>query len=202
MNTVRRHGAVEIVLQEGVQSLRAYDGICAYFILTPSHYNLYFFLVSAFSTMGQSDLSKLKFARVHIYYNPDPVTGSLITSQKAFEVFRQLFDYERIHIQEQAYILFLNSNLEVIAWDCLAVGNQTSVPVDVGLILSLLSGFMVKRIIIAHNHTSERIIPTQSDINLTHKIVKACGLINAVVEDHLIIGRSTYYSFSDNGIMP
>lgn len=51
------------------------------------------------------------------------------------------------------------------------------------------------RIILVHNHPSDNLEPSKEDISLTQKIKEACQNFNIAVDDHIIIGKSGYYSF-------
>jgi len=56
-------------------------------------------------------------------------------------------------------------------------------------------------IILAHNHPSGNIKPSDADIKVTEKITAAGALFDINVLDHLIIGQGQYYSFADNGMI-
>jgi DNA repair protein RadC len=60
---------------------------------------------------------------------------------------------------------------------------------------------MATGIVLAHNHPSGNLNPSQSDIKLTDKLTQAAKLIEIQVLDHVIITESGYFSFADEGIM-
>jgi DNA repair protein RadC len=58
------------------------------------------------------------------------------------------------------------------------------------------------KIILAHNHPSGDIKPSNADINTTKMIVEAGRIMSIQVLDHIIIGVDDYYySFVDNGLI-
>ena len=57
-------------------------------------------------------------------------------------------------------------------------------------------------IILAHNHPSGQVEPSREDREATQRLVKAGTLLGIEVLDHLIIGRSGFYSFRESGDMP
>jgi DNA repair protein RadC len=58
------------------------------------------------------------------------------------------------------------------------------------------------KIILAHNHPSGDIKPSNADINTTKMIVEAGRIMSIQVLDHIIIGvDDCYYSFVDNGLI-
>jgi len=56
-------------------------------------------------------------------------------------------------------------------------------------------------IILAHNHPSNNLKPSQNDIDLTKKLKGAGKLLDVEVLDHLIIGNDSYYSFADESMI-
>ncbi len=56
-------------------------------------------------------------------------------------------------------------------------------------------------VILVHNHPSGDPEPSQSDINITKKIVSALKTIDIKLLDHIIIGNNKHYGFSDKGDM-
>ena len=56
-------------------------------------------------------------------------------------------------------------------------------------------------VVVAHNHPSGNLNPSESDSKITAKIKEAVNLLDIQLLDHLIIFDSEYYSFADNGIL-
>ena len=56
-------------------------------------------------------------------------------------------------------------------------------------------------IIIAHNHPSGNLTPSESDVALTKKMKEAGVLLDLPVLDHLILTSEGYYSFADEGLL-
>ncbi len=54
-------------------------------------------------------------------------------------------------------------------------------------------------VILCHNHPSSQLRPSAEDIMLTRKLVEGGRFLDIVVQDHLIVTSSGYYSFADNG---
>ncbi len=68
-------------------------------------------------------------------------------------------------------------------------------------ITAILMGGATWSGISTHNHPSGNLKPSQSDLDLTHKIVEGGKLLDIRVLDHLIITADGYYSFADEGLM-
>lgn len=55
--------------------------------------------------------------------------------------------------------------------------------------------------IVAHNHPSGVLRPSQQDKELTERIMKCGKLMDIAFMDHVILTSDSYYSFADNGFM-
>lgn len=53
-------------------------------------------------------------------------------------------------------------------------------------------------IIVAHNHPSGDITPSEEDEKVTTRLKEACEIIGIPLLDHLILGDDKYYSFKEN----
>ncbi|MFZ5802284.1 MAG: RadC family protein [Candidatus Omnitrophota bacterium] len=56
-------------------------------------------------------------------------------------------------------------------------------------------------LVLVHNHPSGRVQPSPEDLEITKKIVKACGTVSVKVVDHIIVGDNRYFSFCEQGLM-
>lgn len=116
-----------------------------------------------------------------------------------------LLGYCRTEMQfenkEQFRVLFLDRKNRLIADEVLGQGTIDRAPVYPREILKRVLDLDATAIILAHNHPSGDPTPSQSDIDMTHHIIKAAEAINVTVHDHLIIGRENIVSFKSRGLM-
>jgi len=56
-------------------------------------------------------------------------------------------------------------------------------------------------VILIHNHPSGDPVPSTQDKDLTLLIMEALSLFDIKVLDNIILGRDTYYSFADKGLI-
>ena len=56
-------------------------------------------------------------------------------------------------------------------------------------------------IILAHNHPSGNLKPSEADKALTKKIKDMGALIDITLIEHMILTHESYYSFADNGTL-
>ena len=102
--------------------------------------------------------------------------------------------------------IFLDRANKIIGHNIVSMGGMTGTVVDAKLIFkaALLSNACA--VILCHNHPSGNIVPSQADIDLTRKLVKAGENLALPILDHLIIAQNDnldyrYYSFADAGMM-
>jgi DNA repair protein RadC len=56
-------------------------------------------------------------------------------------------------------------------------------------------------IVLIHNHPSGDPTPSEADINLTRQTVFAGRIMNVRIQDHVIIGDGSYYSFMEKEVI-
>ncbi len=112
---------------------------------------------------------------------------------------------ELLHIEELAeercYMIALSSSCKVLGMFFLSKGTVNTSPVSPREIFvrALLIGAV--QIIFCHNHPSGDASPSKCDIQITEKIKQAGEMIGISLIDHIIIGRGSYFSFNDAGIL-
>ena len=99
--------------------------------------------------------------------------------------------------------MYLNHSHKVLGIYLVSIGGMTCTIADVRLILSVALKTAATGIMIAHNHPSGSLKPSQIDINLTTKIKEAGNLMDIKLLDHIIITPvdRQYFSFSDEGLL-
>ncbi len=121
-----------------------------------------------------------------------------ITSSKdAYQVIKQFY-HEDIEIYESFFILLLNRANETTGYAKISQGGITGTVVDTKIIAKYCIDTLASSVVLAHNHPSGNLSPSDADNKITLKIKKALEYIDTVVLDHLIITKKDYYSFADN----
>jgi DNA repair protein RadC len=91
-----------------------------------------------------------------------------------------------------------NRIFEVIDID---TGTIDRVNPSVREILMVALKYQSPAMILAHNHPSGNIAPSEADKRLTHDLVKAASAMELRIFDHVIIGENSYFSFADEGLI-
>lgn len=102
---------------------------------------------------------------------------------------------------EEFWIVFLNNSNKVLHTAQLSKGGITGTLVDVRLVMRQALEFGAVALILAHNHPSGTLKPSQADKQLTQKLKKASEALDIKVLDHLIITQKAYFSFADDNIL-
>ena len=69
------------------------------------------------------------------------------------------------------------------------------------IIAPLLKRDHCDRVILIHNHPSDITDPSSSDIAFTGKTIQMCRRLYVKFMDHIIIGRSSHFSFNEKGLL-
>ncbi len=124
-----------------------------------------------------------------------------ITSSRDCEsVLRNIWS-PHLELREEFYLLLLNRANKVIGWHCISQGGLDSTVADIRIIFSITLKCVACGIIVAHNHPSGNLKPSETDITLTRKIKEAGKLLDISLLDHIILTNEGYYSFADEGIL-
>ncbi|MGB3408054.1 MAG: DNA repair protein RadC [Jannaschia sp.] len=102
---------------------------------------------------------------------------------------------------EQFRVLYLDRKNTIIADEALAEGTVDHVPVYPREVAGRALGLDASAIILVHNHPSGDPTPSMDDVEMTRKIVAACGALSIVIHDHMIIGKETEFSFRSAGFL-
>jgi DNA repair protein RadC len=139
---------------------------------------------------------------IHVSYKPGLVSSKIIsTSKDAYDILERLFPHDTICLQEQFVVLYLNRANRVLGSYQLSKGGITGNIADVRLILSVALKTLATGLIIAHNHPSGNLTPSDADMWLTMKIKKAAKLMDIQLLDHLILSIDGFCSFVDDGLL-
>lgn len=104
-------------------------------------------------------------------------------------------------VKEEFWILLLNRANHFLKKIRISEGGLTGTVADPKVIFKHALDNSASSIILAHNHPSNNLKPSQNDIDLTKKLVSAGKLLEISVLDHLIIGSDTFFSFADESLI-
>jgi DNA repair protein RadC len=102
---------------------------------------------------------------------------------------------------EEFWVITLDRKNSVINTYRISEGGITGTVVDVRKILKIALDDKSTGIMLFHNHPSGNLQPSHADIELTKKMTEAGKIMDISVLDHLIITQTSYYSFTDEGLL-
>lgn len=102
---------------------------------------------------------------------------------------------------EEFWIVYLNNSNKVLHTAQLSKGGITGTLVDVRLVMKQALELGSVALILAHNHPSGTLKPSNADKEITQKLKTAAEVLDIKVLDHLIITQKDYFSFADEGIL-
>ena len=143
------------------------------------------------STISEISLKKTKtdFKKVKI-----------TNSKDAADYIRQFYS-DDIGIFESFFILLMNRANNTIGYAKISQGGVTGTVVDSVILTKYAIESLSTGVILAHNHPSGNLKPSQADIKLTEKIKKCLELFEISVLDHVILTENGHLSMADEGLL-
>ncbi len=99
---------------------------------------------------------------------------------------------------EVFYVLCLDTHLNLIRAIKHSEGSPSKTAIDIRSLANQVLNAGTDRIILVHNHLSNSVEPSASDIDATRRIQTAFEMLNVNVLDHVIISGDKYFSFFAN----
>lgn len=125
----------------------------------------------------------------------------ITSSRDIYEVLKQIWDENKMEMQEQFKVILLNRANRVTGVYETSTGGLTGTVADPRLILAAALKSLAVSIILSHNHPSGNLKPSLADEELTQKIKVAASYHDIRVIDHIIISSEGYLSFADEGLL-
>ena len=123
------------------------------------------------------------------------------SSADAAELLKSHWDENKIEFVEQFKVLLLNRANRVLGLVEISSGGVTGTVADPKLVLVAAVKANACAIIMAHNHPSGNLKPSQQDEHLTQKIKAAAQLFDIRLLDHVIITNDGHFSFTEQGLL-
>ena len=147
--------------------------------------------------------SPIKVAEVKLVYRSKIKASDRIKiscSQDAFDILFEYWDLGSIEHIEEFKILLLNRANMVLGIASLFKGGVVGTVIDSRVIFQYALKANAAQIILAHNHPSGNLKPSDADISITNKIKEGARQLDITVLDHIILTvDERYYSFAEEG---
>lgn len=103
--------------------------------------------------------------------------------------------------RECMIVIFLDGKNAAIHTEVVSVGTVDSAAVYPREVMKLALMKVASSIILIHNHPTGDPEPSLSDRQITEQIVCGARVLGLKVLDHIIIGRTGFFSFGDRGLI-
>ncbi len=114
--------------------------------------------------------------------------------QVAYEILKKKIEFE----VEEFWCLALTSDLKLIEAKMIAKGTVDYCIVHPRDIFRFAYKKNASKIIIAHNHPSLSLTPSQEDLIITRELIEASKILKVPILDHLILTKKKYFSMAEN----
>ena len=136
------------------------------------------------------------------YHNSIPTSEmqKITQSSAAYDLLRSIWN-DQIELYESFYVLYMNRANNVLGYRCISQGGISGTVVDPKAVFQAALLANASSLIMAHNHPSGNMQPSEADNKLTKKLIAAGKVLDIDVLDHLILDTNNFYSYADQGQM-
>lgn len=133
------------------------------------------------------------------------ILGSLLTAREVFDNATAVKQYLRLQLgaepREHFAVLFLDCKHRAIAYERMFCGTLTQTSVHPREVALAALRHNAAAVILAHNHPSGDVQPSQPDKALTQALKQALALVDVRVLDHVIVSFTDAVSMAEMGLM-
>lgn len=118
---------------------------------------------------------------------------------------KDAYDYIRPFLEdlehEEFWVIYLTHANRVKGCECLSSGGMDGTVIDPRILFRNALHRKATYILVAHNHPGGVLRPSTYDEMATRKIFEAGDFLNIKLYDHIIVGKDSYFSFADEGML-
>ena len=144
---------------------------------------------------------KYRVAEYKTVYQTRETNAVKITSSKDTADFARSVWPDDLRVREIFMIFTLNRANNIFGYEVISTGTLIGTVIDVKKIGKSILDTMASGVLLAHNHPSGRLYPSDADRSITEKIKSMTEILDCNLLDHVIIFGSDHYSFADEGLM-
>jgi DNA repair protein RadC len=128
-----------------------------------------------------------------------------LAQKPVFDTPSVVLDFVRLNIGNKPYesfmVLFVDAKQKLLASEELFRGTLSSASVYPREVALRALHYHAAGVILAHNHPSGEVQPSQSDISLTAKMKASLALLDIAVMDHVIVSSDKTFSMAAEGML-
>ncbi len=102
---------------------------------------------------------------------------------------------------EEILLAMIDNKGKLLALESIGKGNDFSASLSTSEIFSALNKYNASNFVLAHNHPHSNAMPSLNDDNLTKSVYISATLSGKKLCDHVIVGKTDYYSYAESGVL-
>ncbi len=122
---------------------------------------------------------------------------TISNASEAYEEFKDITDKR----QEYFVALYLDGANRILEKRTLFIGTVNKSLVHPREVFAPAIELRAASLIVAHNHPSGQLQPSQADIAITQKLTQSAEILGIELLDHLIVTKEGYFSFEKDGLL-
>ncbi len=139
---------------------------------------------------------KAALALTQKVFQENPPSSPPIDTAAAYELLR----YELSPLKQEAlYVILKDVRGRLISVERVSIGTLSEVLVHPREVFFPAVRHKASSLILAHNHPSGDPTPSKADLEMTRHLIRSSRVMGIYLDDHLIIGSSSYVSLKSEG---
>ncbi len=130
-----------------------------------------------------------------LFQNKKVAISQLFKPQDVFDSLKEI----SLSKKEHFVVFFLDSRSQEIHREIISVGTINSSLVHPREVFEPAIKHLSVQVILAHNHPSGELEPSEEDLTVNKRLVEAGKLLGIEVLDHIIVTRDSFISFKEKG---
>jgi DNA repair protein RadC len=132
-----------------------------------------------------------------LFQNKKITIAQLLSPQDVFDNLKDIRESKKEHF----VVFFLDSRNQQIHREIISVGTINASLVHPREVFEPAVKYLAVQIILAHNHPSGELEPSEEDLTVNKRLVEAGQLLGIEVLDHIIVGKDSFSSFKEKGLL-
>lgn len=122
----------------------------------------------------------------------------LVTSQACGEYLLPFFFGAK---EELVYALCLDARCQALGVRLVQRGSLNSASFSIRSVVEAAISLEAVSVVLAHNHTSGVALPSQADVEATHRLAAALEPLEILLADHIVVADGDFVSMADSGFL-
>jgi len=123
--------------------------------------------------------------------------SQLLSPQDVFDNLKDI----RVSKKEHFVVFFLDSRNQEIKREVISIGTINASLVHPREVFEPAVKYLAVQVILAHNHPSGDLEPSEEDLTVNKRLVEAGKLLGIEVLDHIIVTKDSFISFKEKGLL-